>query len=95
MELSEYSGKMGPSGAPVELCCYYVHSQEHSWCGCTKWKVRIYLKFHLNVSSYSMSNLKIHRNHERNTLNDVNKLFSVFFIIVLNINSSTLVRVLF
>lgn len=52
LELSEHRGAMGPSGSPVEFCCHHVHSQEHSRCGCTKWKVRRYLKFYFGHNKY-------------------------------------------
>jgi hypothetical protein len=48
LELPEYCGAMGPSGPPVEFCCHYVHPQEHSRRGGTKWKVRRYLKFYFS-----------------------------------------------
>nr|KAF6394894.1 hypothetical protein HJG59_010484 [Molossus molossus] len=33
LELSEYSGKTGPSGSPVGFCSHYVLPQEPSPCG--------------------------------------------------------------
>lgn len=53
LELSEYSGEVGPPESAMDICSQYVHCPKHSWCGSIEWQVSRFFFFYL--SKYPLS----------------------------------------